>query len=144
MWVEDRKGRSWMAKGKHATALFEVIHTSRRPPKASPSGGIPTPKWWFKSKRRSLDALFSSRSEAPAPPAPVVEPPPRIIERIVEKPVYIERPAPTPTLRIAGNSPVGVENGNGELRFKLSYGGAAAAGFVLVLIVAFAYLAGTR
>jgi len=93
-----------MARGKHATALFEVIHTARRLPKASPSGGIPTPKWWFKSKRKSNDgdagggdakwSIFSSRSE----PAP--EPPPRIIERIIEKPVFIERPAPPPPMRI--------------------------------------------
>src|SRR5712672_2039464 len=99
-----------MAKGKHATALFEVIHSARRPPKASSSGGIPTPKWWFKSKMRSgdsggsggdlgsiLPAIFSSHSESSrSEPSPAIEPPPRIIERIVEKPVYIERPAPPP------------------------------------------------
>lgn len=142
-----------MAKGKHATALFEVIHTASRPPKASSTGGIPTPKWWFKSKQRDRDAggdtdarwsIFSvfSRSNRCEP---VVEPPPRIIERIIERPVYIERLAPAaPSMRLAGDSAMSVDRAGGEINFSLSYGGAAAAGFVLILIVAFAYLAGTR
>jgi hypothetical protein len=125
-----------MAKGKHATALFEVIHAARRPPKASPTGGIPTPKWWFKSRKKSQD------DSAPAAPAPE----PRIVERIIERPVYIERPAPEPTrMRIgSGELPMGLDAANREIKFKLSYAGAVAAGFVLVVVLALAYLAGTR
>jgi hypothetical protein len=39
-----------MAKSKNATALFEVIHTAKKPPKSSTSVSVPTPKWWAKSK----------------------------------------------------------------------------------------------
>jgi hypothetical protein len=51
-----------MARSKNATALFEVIHTSKKPPKAGPTGGaIPAPKWWAKG---------SKPADRPAPPAP--------------------------------------------------------------------------
>ncbi len=131
-----------MAKGKHATALFEVIHAAKRPPKSSSSGGIPTPKWWFKN--RNHDAMLAApKMQVFSPKAEVIpEPPPRIIERIVERPVYIERePAP---LRIAPPAPMGLETNDGEIKFKLSYGGAAGAAFVLAMMIALAYLAGTR
>ena len=41
-----------MARSKNATALFEVIHTAKKPPKPSPTGGaIPAPKWWAKGSK---------------------------------------------------------------------------------------------
>jgi hypothetical protein len=53
-----------MARGKNSTALFEVIHTAKRPPKASPSGGgIPAPKWWAKGGKGEPDGP----TETPAP-----------------------------------------------------------------------------
>jgi hypothetical protein len=39
-----------MARQKNPTALFDVIHSAKKPPKASPSAAIPTPKWWGKNK----------------------------------------------------------------------------------------------
>ncbi len=39
-----------MARSKNATALFEVIHTAKKPPKSSTTVSVPTPKWWSKSK----------------------------------------------------------------------------------------------
>ena len=39
-----------MARSKNATALFEVIHAAKKPPKSSTSVSVPTPKWWSKSK----------------------------------------------------------------------------------------------
>ena len=45
-----------MARSKNATALFEVIHTAKKPPKASPTGGgIPAPKWWAKGGGKNAD-----------------------------------------------------------------------------------------
>ncbi len=41
-----------MARGKNATALFEVIHTAKKPPKSSTTVSVPTPKWWAKSKTK--------------------------------------------------------------------------------------------
>ncbi len=59
-----------MAKGKQATALFEVIHASKRPPKASPGAEFPTPRWWHKGKRQE-----TALDDAPADPRPVVATP---------------------------------------------------------------------
>ena len=42
-----------MAKGKHAAALFEVIHSGQDKPKPL----LSTPRWWFKRAR-------SERSDA--------------------------------------------------------------------------------
>jgi hypothetical protein len=39
-----------MARNKNSTALFDVIHAAKKPPKASPSASIPTPRWWGKDK----------------------------------------------------------------------------------------------
>jgi len=44
-------GRSWMARNKNSTALFDVIHAAKKPPKASPSASIPTPRWWGKDRK---------------------------------------------------------------------------------------------
>ena len=39
-----------MAKGKHSTALFEVIQADKRfQKKTTRDGALRTPKWWFKS-----------------------------------------------------------------------------------------------
>ena len=37
-----------MAKGKHAAALFEVIHAAKD--RQDKSGVLRTPKWWFKNR----------------------------------------------------------------------------------------------
>ena len=59
-----------MARGKNATALFEVIHTSKRPPKASPSGGIPAPRWWSKGGGKAAEPEQSpDEAGDAAPPA---------------------------------------------------------------------------
>ena len=39
-----------MAKGKHATALFEVIHASKQFGGKDKGGLLRTPKWWFKGR----------------------------------------------------------------------------------------------
>jgi hypothetical protein len=122
-----------MAKGKHATALFEVICTGKNPPRSSSTGRISTPKWWFKGHTKP--AAGPAMSIAPA------EPPPRIVERIIEQPVIAKEPVP---MRIAREKPVALDPANGEISFKLSYAGAAAAGFILLVLVAIAYMAGTR
>src|SRR4051812_45008837 len=48
-----------MAKGKRATALFEVMSKHKGAGRSGGTagggggGGIPTPKWWFKSQGRA-------------------------------------------------------------------------------------------
>ena len=41
-----------MARNKNSTALFEVIHAAKKPPKSSPNVDIPSPKWWAKGKKQ--------------------------------------------------------------------------------------------
>jgi hypothetical protein len=40
-----------MARGKNATALFDVIHAAKKPPRSSPVAAMPTPRWWAKDKK---------------------------------------------------------------------------------------------
>jgi hypothetical protein len=40
-----------MARNKNSTALFDVIHAAKKPPKASPSANMPTPRWWGKDRK---------------------------------------------------------------------------------------------
>src|SRR5258705_14000530 len=58
-----------MAKGKHATALFEVMNKTRfaggRTGSTGGGGGIPTPKWGFKSRNRGDGKSLLSPDEAP-------------------------------------------------------------------------------
>jgi hypothetical protein len=60
-----------MARGKHATALFEVIHTAKLKDRTTEkSGAFKTPKWWFKGRDKSAPAAPAA-APAPAPAAPV-------------------------------------------------------------------------
>jgi hypothetical protein len=141
-----------MAKGKHSTALFEVIHTAKRPPKASPTGGIATPQWWFKSKKRSGNlagsppqSSFFARWSAAKSESAAKNESPQISERAVEPPIIIERRLPdVEPAPLADPAPPSLKKAAGEIKFKLSYGGAIAAAFVLVLLLAIVYLAGSR
>ena len=73
-----------MAKGKHATALFEVIHASKQfGGNKDKSGLLRTPKWWFKGRPKEKDptsrgvaspltpdaAAAAARAAAPATPS---------------------------------------------------------------------------
>ena len=59
-----------MARNKNATALFEVIHTAKRPPKASPNGaGMPTPKWWSRGGAKGDEAADPTGADASPTPA---------------------------------------------------------------------------
>jgi hypothetical protein len=213
------KGRSWMAKGKHATALFEVIHTAKRPPQGSPAAKMAAPRSWWKGRPKTdrqeapaqpgqVNGRENSRANGgengrangrgnseptrlgligappshgrtetapPPPPEPVwIEPapapapmpaPPYVAP--VLSPSTLEAPAmawyepPTGQLESSlqddGFEPVSpqvtrarttdkpsIARLDGELSFRLSYGGAIAAAMILLLLVAIAYLAGTR
>ncbi len=65
-----------MAKGKHAAALFEVIHSNKKSEPAA--GALRTPKWWFKS-RPAIRRVPSAQPEvvtAEYPPTLTPEPEP--------------------------------------------------------------------
>ena len=55
-----------MAKGKQAAALFEVIHSSKKP------GLLRTPRWWFKGRPSAMNAPADSVHAAD--PTPIIPP----------------------------------------------------------------------
>jgi hypothetical protein len=68
-----------MAKGKHSTALFEVIHSTKKPERVAAS--LRTPKWWFKSRHSSVGGgqtatapVAQDRESVNEPTAPVPTP----------------------------------------------------------------------
>jgi len=129
-----------MAKGKRSTALFDVMHAARKPA-SDPPGGFAIPKWWGKRATKTVPT-------APAnPPPPPTADSPAIVSPIIEEPNQL--PEIQPTMRIVSETPTAdepvlVDPIEREVRFKLSYGGAAAAACVLILILVIAYLIGTR
>src|SRR5215212_10233790 len=54
--------RSGMAKGKHATALFEVIHSGKNSQKSL----LSTPRWWFKKRDEEQAAAKAAAAAAAA------------------------------------------------------------------------------
>ena len=123
-----------MAKGKHAAALFEVIHTDRRfGKKTPPARALATPKWWFKGK--------------PAPaPTPVEVPVSSSSSLAAEGPVPL---APEPINympSIPGERPVDVklDADRQQISFKLTYTSAAVGAFALVVVLSLAYIIGRK
>ncbi len=100
-----------MAKGKRATALFEVIQAAKareekRLHKSKPTGsgwgnrGLPTPGWWFKNKKSNSSAIQSENDPTIAVRphiAPHVAPP----EPIVSREIPAEAPPQIPMSPIA-------------------------------------------
>lgn len=229
-----------MARHKNSTALFDVIHAAKKPPKSSPSASIPAPRWWGKDKKPlkavatgdptenvgkqrswllaarqnaavappsvsaaiapvpsgSSDAPVEGESQAlivePAAPTetapieatgtetPPAVPKPRFIDRFrskapkpvtaveVDTPVQADEPAellapplpvfdaqtqppePQPQPQQAAESrdtrekAVRVDRASGDVRFSLSYGGIIAIGFIMLMALAIAFIAGTH
>jgi hypothetical protein len=233
-----------MARNKNSTALFDVIHAAKKPPKASPSASIPTPRWWGKDKKipkapvadptpngggaapenvgrqqswlkrntagsrpaevvsppvsealepptaavpaetaAPLPVLSSDRTESQELPSAAPEPKPvaaktRFIDRfksraavqetvgdsslaVIETPVPPEtssEPLPMPVFykqteepkatpekrRVRETRAVSVDPSTGDIHFHLSYGGLVAIGFILLMALAIAFIAGTH
>jgi len=128
-----------MAKGKHAAALFEVIHSDRRFGKKVPAADrMSTPKWWFKGKTKDR-ATTSSMAAPAASVAPVASAPvqaaPSPIDYMPSIPNDTPRPAPMD---------VKVDQDRQEIAFKLTYTTAAVGAFALAVVLGLAYLVGKR
>jgi hypothetical protein len=203
-----------MARQKNPTALFDVIHSAKKPPKASPSASIPTPKWWGKGRSLPKPAVEASSENvgkqkswlakakqnivtpvaAPVLTAPVdqqpaveysspvvdevvesvatdapasnpAEPKTRFIDRFVNRPAKAEmveqdpiaEPIPSeptitevkPIRRISRSTEdrdpmMKVDSAARDIRFRLSFAGAVAIGFIFVLLLAIAFIAGKQ
>src|SRR5258705_6327546 len=95
-----------MAKGKHATALFEVMNKTRfaggRTGSTGGGGGIPTPKWWFKSRNGGDGKSLLSPDEAPQAD---VEPAPYMEEALPPRPAPVIMPPMASSVEVPDVNP---------------------------------------
>jgi hypothetical protein len=125
-----------MARGKHSTALFEVIQKSKGQER---SGSLRTPSWWFKRRPSAEPPAPQATAPSPTPSAaavteaPEVQPTPRATHSHHEQ-------AP-PADSVNG---VVLDRTNHEVLVRLSYRAAGVAGGCLAIVLALAYLGGRQ
>jgi hypothetical protein len=128
-----------MAKGKHSTALFEVIHSAREPGRVAQR--LNTPKWWFKSRHRSGkttgETETTKRAAAVQHPEPAVETR-RPESRYVEKRSRIEAEHDGRSSAVR----VGFDRARKEFALRFQYTTALVGGFALLAVVGVAYVIG--
>jgi len=138
-----------MAKGKHAAALFEVIHSGK-----DRSGLLRTPKWWFKG-RKPTDAaapLPAQRRGDPGASEPAHSASP-VESEIAMRPAVVPRPTaldPTdpsaPELTAPARRTAGVDlkldPNHQQITFRVSYTSAIVSGLALLVVVALSYVIG--
>ena len=154
-----------MAKGKHATALFEVIHASRQFGGNKDKGGVlRTPKWWFKGRPKEQDptarATIASPMAREAAPASApqaasasdndVEHAP-VAQTAAADPTQLDEfGAPRPpavTSSAASVAPavdVDVDSHRQRITFRFTYTSAIVTCFAVAVVVGLAYLVGAR
>ena len=152
-----------MAKGKHATALFEVMNRQKAAANGNSSGagrlgaiaamGISTPKWWFKSRNGS-DVKTIAPGE-PVTPSLSAEP---VADDAGDEPV---EPRPSPAMmppfassidvsQVNPGAPaprvqpvaVSVDPDRQQISLRLSYTSALIGGFSLFIALGLAVLIG--
>ena len=121
-----------MAKGKHSTALFEVIHSANRPERVAQS--LRTPKWWFNGRPTS----GANPGEAPDVAA-------------VEETTPAAEPEAAPRRAYATKSGQGgrssavhfeFDRERQEITVRLRYTTAVVSAFSVCVLLALAYVAG--
>lgn len=121
-----------MAKGKHSTALFEVIHSANKPGRVAQS--LRTPKWWFKS---SVNSPVTT-----PPPAPAFEEPEAVgqewNEPVEQAPV---RSRPAQSARSSGIG-FGFDRSKQEMTFRLRYTTVLVTAFGIFVLVGLSYVVG--
>ena len=126
-----------MAKGKHSTALFEVIHSAKRPEAVAQT--LRTPKWWFKGSLPPKPATLAEPSFSEPDPVEALEPPaPR--RHIAGDRASSER---APSER-GGRSAVHVDfdRDRKQITLRLRYTTALASAFGVCVLVAMAFVIG--
>jgi hypothetical protein len=153
-----------MAKGKHATALFEVIHASKQFGGKKDKGGVlRTPKWWFKSRLRENDptsragvpspvaqdqAVPAKAPEAAEPSDNAPEPAP-VAQAAAADPTQLDEfgaPRP-PAVTLTATAPaldVDLDSQRQRITFRFTYTSAIVTAFAVIVIVGLAYLVGAR
>jgi hypothetical protein len=124
-----------MAKGKHAAALFEVIHSDRRfGRKTPPARALATPKWWFKGKPAPAPTPAEVPVSSTSASLPTDGPVPLAPEPINYMPsIPAERPVD-----------VKLDADRQQISFKLTYTSAVVGGFALLVVLSLAYIIGRK
>ena len=161
-----------MAKGKHATALFEVIHASKQFGGKDKSGLLRTPKWWFKGRPAAAPASDGAAAAAARDPndptagatltSPLAQHRPAASDNPTSTdaaahasaadPTQLDEfaaprpPAPPPQTAPQGAPAVDVDVDSGRQRitFRFTYTSALVACFAIAVVVALAYLVGRQ
>lgn len=131
-----------MAKGKNATALFEVIHADKRfGKKQTAASALSTPKWWFKGKHK----IPTTTDPMPGAPAGVARDPNDPTQSVprYDPTLHVAAPDPTAGARHASTN-VAMNSDRQEIAFKLTYTSAIVSIFALVVVLALVYLVGRR
>ena len=128
-----------MAKGKHSTALFEVIHSAKEPGRIAQR--LDTPTWWFKSRHRSgkTTAVSQAKSHgsavhAPEPEAEGHRPEPRKFEKRAR--LRPDGEGRSSAIR------VGFDRARREFALRFRYTTALVGGFAILGAVGVAYIVG--
>jgi hypothetical protein len=133
-----------MAKGKHATALFEVIHASKHyTSKDRGAGLLRTPKWWFKGRNKSKDPTLNP---AATPSGPIPDPTGEGPAEPAASPASVPATEFTPTKPAARTPAVDVlvDSAHHRITLRVTYTSAIVAGFTVLVIVGLAYIIGRQ
>jgi hypothetical protein len=114
-----------MARNKHSAALFEVIHSAKRP------GLLRTPKWWFKGDGASP----APAAQSDAPPVAAVE------EPVIAVPVMPTSSYGTRSAS-AGRQGLRLNRERNEVTMRMRFGTAVVGGFVVLVALGLAYVVG--
>ena len=114
-----------MAKGKHSAALFEVIHSAKKPECIAQR--MRTPKWWFKGNRTSAIV------------APSAEP---VTSETDPTAPQLPSQAPAFDRTRSSTAHLGFDRGRQELTFRLRYTTVLVSGFAICVLVGLAYVVG--
>ncbi len=143
-----------MARGKHATALFEVIHASSRGRGKAARSALLTPKWWFKGRSKTdptsgSDPIGRASAPAPLPPDHTIDP------ADVYEPTTPTDVSPANSARdslaseIASQGPLGrsavqfhFDRDLHEVTVRLRYTTAIVSGFAVLVALGMAYVMG--
>jgi hypothetical protein len=129
-----------MAKGKHAVALFEVIHSAKKPQGQTPQGMFRTPKWWFKGRSRAADR----RSPAGAAPhSPAADPLPPLSSSSAPASVHDPRSEAVVDSG-ARNIAMDLDRDHKQITFRVSFHSAIVTTFAVAMIVVVAFAVGRK
>jgi hypothetical protein len=134
-----------MAKGKHAAALFEVIHSAKD--RQDKSGALSTPKWWFKNRAKPAapgeaapaETAATAPAQAPlAAPAAASAP----AQPAAAGPIQTPARRPLSTLSRPLNSDRETDRGWNRITLRFTYANCAIILCAVAVIVGSAFVIG--